>query len=187
MNNKYIKKSVDIEAIQWNGTNLSEIQEFGKDNLDINICTNGNASPLVTIEIKTLEGVMKLNENDYLIKGIKGEYYPCKPDIFELTYEKVYTLEEVIKEWEEKGFEVENNSEYTLKNITLQVYKKEENNTVENQINAVNKIEIQIANNINNTTNSNKENTSISSKEKKDLKAYLSNMYSLKKENININ
>ena len=37
MNNKYIKKSVEIEAIQWNGTNLSEIQEFGKGNLDINI------------------------------------------------------------------------------------------------------------------------------------------------------
>ena len=110
MNNKYIKKSVEIEAIQWNGTNLSEIQEFGKGNLDINICTNRSAPPLVTIEIKTLEGVMKLNENDYLIKGVKGEYYPCKPDIFELTYEKVYTLEEVIKEWEEKEFEVENNS-----------------------------------------------------------------------------
>lgn len=106
MNNKYIKKSVEIEAIQWNGINLSEIQEFGKGNLDIDIYNNGVTPPLVTIEIKTLEGVMKLNENDYLIKGIKGEYYPCKPDIFELTYEKFYTLEEVKKEWEEEGFEV---------------------------------------------------------------------------------
>lgn len=104
MNNKYIKKSVEIEAIQWNGINLSEIQEFGKGNLDIDIYNNGVTPPLVTIEIKTLEGVMKLNEDDYLIKGIKGEYYPCKPDIFELTYEKVYTLEEVKKEWEELGY-----------------------------------------------------------------------------------
>lgn len=106
MNNKYIKKSVEIEAIQWNGINLSEIQEFGKGNLDIDIYNNGVTPPLVSIEIKTLEGVMKLNENDYLIKGIKGEYYPCKPDIFELTYEKVYTLEEVIKEWEELGYKI---------------------------------------------------------------------------------
>lgn len=103
-----------------------------------------------------------------------------KKDIKQKIEQKGYEIENI-------NIEVENNSEYTLKNITLQVYKKEENNTVENQIDAVNKIEIQIANNINNTTNSNKENTSISSKEKKDLKEYLSNMYSLKEENININ
>lgn len=112
MNNKYIKKSVEIEAIQWNGINLSEIQEFGKGNLDIDIYNNGVTPPLVTIKIKTLEGVMKLNENDYLIKGINGEYYPCKPDIFELTYDKVYTLEEVKKEWEELGYEWKEDTEH---------------------------------------------------------------------------
>lgn len=41
-----------------------------------------------TVEIKTLEGVMTANFGDYIIKGIKGEFYPCKPDIFEATYEK---------------------------------------------------------------------------------------------------
>lgn len=106
-----------------------------------------------------------------------------KKDIKQKIEQKGYEINNI-------NIEVENNSEYTLKNITLQVYKKEEkeeNNTVENQIDAVNKIEIQIANNINNTTNRNKENTSISSKEKKALKEYLSNTYSLKEENININ
>ncbi|MGN1270226.1 MAG: stage III sporulation protein AF [Clostridia bacterium] len=106
-----------------------------------------------------------------------------KKDIKQKIEQKGYEINNI-------NIEVENNNEYTLKNITLQVYKKEEkeeNNTVEDQINAVDKIEIQIANNINNTTNNNKEHTSISSKEKKDLKEYLSNMYSLKEENININ
>lgn len=39
--------------------------------------------------IETLEGTMKANVGDYIIKGVNGEYYPCKPDIFELTYKKV--------------------------------------------------------------------------------------------------
>ena len=39
--------------------------------------------------IETLEGSMKINDGDYIIKGVQGEYYPCKPDIFEATYEKV--------------------------------------------------------------------------------------------------
>lgn len=85
--------------------------------------------------------------------------------------------------------EVENNSEYTLKSITVQIYKSEEkveDNTT-NEIEIVNKVEIEIGNSENNTTRNKKENINISSKEKKDLKEYLSNMYSLKEENININ
>lgn len=42
------------------------------------------------VYIETLEGVMKAEKGDYIIKGIMGEYYPCKPDIFEVTYDKVY-------------------------------------------------------------------------------------------------
>ena len=41
------------------------------------------------IEIETLEGVMRADIGDYIIKGVKGEFYPCKPDIFEATYEIV--------------------------------------------------------------------------------------------------
>ena len=43
----------------------------------------------VEMEIETLEGVMKANKGDWIIKGVKGELYPCKPDVFEMTYEKV--------------------------------------------------------------------------------------------------
>lgn len=47
------------------------------------------------MEIETLEGIMKANVGDYIIKGVEGEIYPCKPDIFEKTYKKVYPDEEV--------------------------------------------------------------------------------------------
>ena len=43
----------------------------------------------VEMEIETLEGIMKADEGDWIIKGVKGELYPCKPDVFEMTYEKV--------------------------------------------------------------------------------------------------
>ena len=41
------------------------------------------------MEIETLEGVMKANKGDWIIRGVKGELYPCKPEVFEMTYEKV--------------------------------------------------------------------------------------------------
>lgn len=49
------------------------------------------ASGDVSCEIKTLEGVMRANEGDYIIQGVKGEIYPCKSDIFHMTYEPVLT------------------------------------------------------------------------------------------------
>ena len=77
---KYRKKPVTIEAIQWNGGNLSEIRDFMRRT----VVANG----LVLI-IPTLEGNMHASLNDYIIKGINGEFYPCKPDIFAKTYEEV--------------------------------------------------------------------------------------------------
>ena len=41
------------------------------------------------VEIETLEGIMKANKGDWIIRGVKGELYPCKPDVFDMTYEKV--------------------------------------------------------------------------------------------------
>lgn len=77
---KYRKKPVIIEAIQYNGNNVNEIVQFtGKHNIDF-----GNH-----LKIKTLEGVMIANINDYIIKGVQGEFYPCKPDIFNETYERI--------------------------------------------------------------------------------------------------
>ena len=78
---KYRKKPVVIEAVQWNGCNLEEIKEFAGDSL---ICNAYGC-----IEIKTLEGNHICTEGDYIIKGVQGEFYPCKPDIFEQTYERV--------------------------------------------------------------------------------------------------
>lgn len=77
---KFKKKPVIIEAIQWNGENLSEINEFTKNEVENH--------ELVLI-IPTLEGDMYASLNDYIIKGVNGEFYPCKPDIFDKTYEEV--------------------------------------------------------------------------------------------------
>jgi hypothetical protein len=77
---KYRKKPVVIEAVQFTGDNWGEIETFvpvGKYNDD------------GTFQIVTLEGEHKCSIGDYVIKGVKGEFYPCKPDIFEMTYEAV--------------------------------------------------------------------------------------------------
>ena len=77
---KYRKKPVTIEAIQWNGGNLCEIRDFMRSTV-VN-----HGSDLI---IPTLEGNMYASLNDYIIKGVNGEFYPCKPDIFAKTYEEV--------------------------------------------------------------------------------------------------
>ena len=79
---KYRKKPVVIDALQWTGTmtNLAEMAAFTNDEVFVN---DGK------LEIDTLEGTMTASKGDYIIKGVHGEFYPCKPDIFELTYEKV--------------------------------------------------------------------------------------------------
>ena len=77
---KFRKKPVTIEAIQWMGTNLSEIDDF----------MGGSAENKgTTLVIHTLEGNMEASIGDYIIKGVNGEFYPCKPDIFAKTYEAV--------------------------------------------------------------------------------------------------
>lgn len=80
---KYKKKPVVIEAFKWTGENLEEIKAFTADVKDCGITPNGE------IIIPTLEGNMMATRGDWIIKGIKGEFYPCKPDIFEATYESV--------------------------------------------------------------------------------------------------
>ena len=89
---KYRKKPVVIEAIQIN-TNPSEIKEFVGDACKIEYCDTaykvGKFRPILFVTIHTLEGDMEAHEGDYIIKGVKGEFYPCRKDIFEETYEKV--------------------------------------------------------------------------------------------------
>lgn len=76
---KATKKPVTIEAILWTGDNYLEIDEFTESTSGV--C---NRRGLV---ITTLEGDMRADIGDYIIKGVQGEFYPCKPDIFKLTYD----------------------------------------------------------------------------------------------------
>ena len=84
---KYRKKPVVVEAVQFTGTinNLEELSNF-IDNQDL-IISYENPKCAV-IKLQTLEGQMIALLGDYIIKGIQGDFYPCKPDIFEQTYEK---------------------------------------------------------------------------------------------------
>lgn len=79
---KYRKKPVEVEAFQ-----------FGKDEYPFwFLCRLGKNNIIIKddcIYIKTLEGTMKADTGDFIIKGVKGEIYPCKPDIFNQTYEKI--------------------------------------------------------------------------------------------------
>lgn len=80
---KFRKKPVVIEAVQYTGRNLEEIKTFtGYSQIENDFLDN-------FLLIKTLEGEMRAMPNDWIIKGVKGEFYPCKPDIFEATYEVV--------------------------------------------------------------------------------------------------
>ncbi|MEK4267942.1 hypothetical protein [Bacillus sp. FSL W8-0940] len=84
---KYCKKPVKVEAVKFEDTaeSISAIAEIAHDNL---IRVDYRQKPVV-MRIPTLEGVMIAREGDYIIRGIEGELYPCKPDIFEKTYERV--------------------------------------------------------------------------------------------------
>ena len=90
---KYRKKPVVIEAVQWNGLNLKEVKDFVGESLEYDIVDTawqvGKAPPVVHMVIKTLEGDHICTKGDFIIKGVNGEFYPCKPDIFEKTYEPV--------------------------------------------------------------------------------------------------
>lgn len=81
---KFRKKPVVIEAVQYTGNNCFEILKFmdrAKDIWEAEL--NETDSPI----INTLEGNLYVAKDDWIIKGIKGEFYPCKPEIFEMTYE----------------------------------------------------------------------------------------------------
>ena len=77
----YRKKPIVIEAIQFTD-NFDEIEEFVGGSISPN---HGSA----LLMIATLEGIMHVSPNDWVIKGVQGEFYPCKPDIFTATYEAV--------------------------------------------------------------------------------------------------
>ena len=90
---QYKKKPVIISAVQWTGRNFEEIKKFVGDALTCTIIDTawevGKGIPHRLLQIETLEGPHTCSPNDYIIRGIKGEFYPCKPDIFEDSYEEV--------------------------------------------------------------------------------------------------
>lgn len=82
---KYRKKPVVIEAIKLTNENINEVAKW------VNTTEAGFNDDFTEcfVLIKTLEGYMYAKSGDYVIKGIKDEFYPCKADIFEMTYEEV--------------------------------------------------------------------------------------------------
>ena len=93
---KYRKRPVVIDAIQWTGENLSEVLEFtGKHPSwykwfsSFEEYENHDRKDGFVFKIITLEGTMEASPGDWIIRGVKGEHYPCKPDIFDATYERL--------------------------------------------------------------------------------------------------
>lgn len=87
---KYRTKPCEIEAIQWNGNNLEEVRGFvGVSLVGWEIDAKEIGKERFFLIIRTLEGDMRASLDDYIIKGLRGEFYPCKPDVFEKKYELI--------------------------------------------------------------------------------------------------
>lgn len=86
---RYKKKPIVIEAFKWTGgPDQTEDPEWCVDKMKTGeVWLENQGTTDCILAIKTLEGNMTASQGDYIIKGIKGEIYPCKPDIFEMTYE----------------------------------------------------------------------------------------------------
>lgn len=84
---KYRKKPVEIEAIQYIGNNVEEVEEFvGNQLLRYNNTQEEND---YSLGIPTLGSIMKASVGDYIIRGVRNEFYSCKPEIFRITYDEV--------------------------------------------------------------------------------------------------
>ena len=95
---KFVKKPVVIEAIQYDGANITEVEDF----VGVKLPTVWLSVEDTQLAIPTLEGYMKASKGDYVIKGIKGEFYPCKPDIFKSTYNVVEDNNGILSEGEKR-------------------------------------------------------------------------------------
>ncbi|MEO3978817.1 hypothetical protein [Streptomyces sp. CAU 1734] len=83
---RFRKKPVEIEALHLSGASLREAVDF----VPMEQFAGGGVIPgdgRVFVDIRTLEGTMRALEGDWIIRGVAGEFYPCKPDIFTATYE----------------------------------------------------------------------------------------------------
>lgn len=84
---KFRKKPVVIEAMYFDGANAADIAAWAGTGGEFGLPSDETGHPAFVIP--TLEGGMVASPGDWIIRGVKGEYYPCKPDIFEATYEAV--------------------------------------------------------------------------------------------------
>ena len=85
---KYKKIPIVVEAVQWNGDNLQEVVDFGDGQIQSDWgphCRRDDG-----VKILTLEGLLYVAVGDFIIKGVHGEFYSRKPDIFAETYEEVF-------------------------------------------------------------------------------------------------
>ena len=85
---RYKKKPIEVEAIKFDGTNHREILKFIYPSMT-ETGLEGAEKMKLPIVIETLEGDMNVSVGDYVIRGVQGELYPCKPDIFEQTYQTI--------------------------------------------------------------------------------------------------
>lgn len=121
---KYRKKQAVVEAMQLTNENLLEVKEWCNGELVPNAETSG-----YDLYISTLEGIMHADINDYIIQGVEGNFYPCKPDIFEKTYE-VASQQSQLDDNQKIVLELlkneisENDLQYTLWSFTEDVYEK---------------------------------------------------------------
>lgn len=121
---KYRKKPTVVEAMQLTNENLLEVKEWCNGELVPNAETSG-----YDLYISTLEGIMHADINDYIIQGVEGNFYPCKPDIFEKTYEvasqqsQLDDNQQIVLEWLKNEIS-ENDLQYTLWSFTEDVYEK---------------------------------------------------------------
>lgn len=87
---KYRKRLIEIDAIQLHMSNMEPlIEQMRRDGYEVESFSQPPMRTVSGLKIKTLEGTMQANFGDWIIKGVQGEYYPCKPDIFEKTYDLV--------------------------------------------------------------------------------------------------
>lgn len=86
MSTRYRKKPVVIEAVRFDGENRREVLSFIYPEMS-EVGLSGAEVMRLPVVIETLEGDMTVSPGDYVIRGVQGEFYPCKPDIFDATYE----------------------------------------------------------------------------------------------------
>jgi hypothetical protein len=88
---RYRKKPVEVDAMRFEvgWTDEHDVRKFFGDSKTEPVFVSGGGELVGRLSINTLEGNMTVSDGDYVIKGVQGECYPCKPDIFEATYELV--------------------------------------------------------------------------------------------------